>query len=97
MSSHQNMMSSVENGSPSDHFTPLRKCSVHTEASALDSQLSTSPGPMAWPSLSQRSSEWPYMYSWCAPLSLSPVTVLMAPPYLPGLIQLCGTTYGPLR
>ena len=51
MSFHQNMMSAVVHGSPSDHFRPLRKLNVHSDASSLDSHDSTRPGTTSLPSL----------------------------------------------
>src|SRR3954447_13916560 len=97
MSFHQYMMSSTVQGWPSDHLSPSRKCSVHLVVSGVDSQLSTRPGPISSPSLSQRSGEWPYMLSWTIWLMPSPPQLLvhcMVPPYLPVLSQACGGTYG---
>src|SRR5215207_1636679 len=94
MSSHQYIMSLVVNGSPSDHFTPSRKCSVHLLASGLDSQLSTRPGPISRPSLSQRNIEWPYWLS--SIICLTPhsqfAVVWMTPPYFPAVSQGSGGT-----
>ena len=96
-SSHQNRMSSTDHGWPSDHFSPLRKYSVHSDASALDSHFSARPGPISSPSRRYRSGECPYCSSAMnpeVPHSLLSHPMLSVPPYLPTVSHLCGTTYG---
>ena len=58
-SCHHQMMFSVVHASPSDHFRPLRNRNVHSDASSLVSQDSTSPGTTSLPSFRKRSGEWP--------------------------------------
>ncbi len=94
MSSHQYMTSSVVHGSPSDHFSPLRKWKVNSFWSALTSHFSARPGPMSSPSLRKRVGDGPYMYSNMHQLSDDEMVMCTSPPYLPLVTQLCGTTYG---
>src|SRR5262245_61782385 len=63
MSFHQYITSLTVKGWPSDHLIPSRTWKVHLVASGVDSQLSTQPGPISSPSLSQRNGEWPYWLS----------------------------------
>jgi len=81
-------------GCPSDHRRPSRKCSVHSDWSALASQLSAKPGPTSTASFSQRRGEWPYMYSFMTALAVLSMSSRKVPPYFPRSSQLCGTTYG---